>query len=77
MTGIDKFIDIFGGSFSAYGQTRKTDEFDDRGKHKTKSFIIKKTPSTKMFQDHLDGQDIPEELFKPFEGNQTKITRRN
>ena len=43
MTGIDKFIDIFGGSFSAYGQTRKTDEFDDRGKHKTKSFIIKKS----------------------------------
>ena len=24
-----------------------------------------------------NGQDIPEELFKPFEGNQTKITRRN
>jgi hypothetical protein len=24
-----------------------------------------------------NGQDVPEELFKPFEGNQTKITRRN
>ena len=24
-----------------------------------------------------NGQDVPTELFKPFEGNQTKITRRN
>ena len=24
-----------------------------------------------------NGQDVPEELFKPFAGNQTKITRRN
>jgi uncharacterized protein YfcZ (UPF0381/DUF406 family) len=24
-----------------------------------------------------NGQDVPDELFKPFEGNQTKITRRN
>ena len=24
-----------------------------------------------------NNQDVPEELFKPFEGNQTKITRRN
>ena len=24
-----------------------------------------------------NGQEVPEELFKPFEGNQTKITRRN
>ena len=37
----DKFINIFEGSYSAYGQTRKTEEFDERGKHKTKSFIIK------------------------------------
>jgi hypothetical protein len=57
MTELDKFIDIFGGSFSAYGQTKKTEEFDDRGKHKTKSFIIKQVPSTQMFQDHLNGKD--------------------
>ena len=57
MTELDRFLNIFAGSFSAYGQTRKTDEFDDRGKHKTKSFIIKKTPSTQMFQEHLDGKD--------------------
>ncbi len=23
------------------------------------------------------GKEVPEDLFKPFEGNQTKITRRN
>ena len=57
MTELDKFIDIFGGSFSAYGQTRKTNEFDDRGKHKSKSFIIKQTPTTKMFEEHLEGKD--------------------
>ena len=54
MTDIDKFLNIFAGSFSAYGQTRKTDEFDDRGKHKTKSFIIKKQPTDQMFQEHLE-----------------------
>ena len=57
MTELDKFLNIFAGSFSAYGQTRKTDEFDDRGKHKTKSFIIKQKPTTQMFQEHLDGKD--------------------
>lgn len=57
MTELDKFIDIFGGSFSAYGQTRKTDEFDDRGKHKTRSFIIKQPPTIKMFEEHLEGKD--------------------
>ena len=41
MSDVDKFINIFEGSYSAYGQTRKTEEFDERGKHKTKSFIIK------------------------------------
>ena len=28
MSDVDKFINIFEGSYSAYGQTRKTDEFD-------------------------------------------------
>ena len=49
MTELDRFLNIFAGSFSAYGQTRKTDEFDDRGKHKTKSFIIKNTVSFLFF----------------------------
>ena len=57
MTDVDKFINIFEGSYSAYGQTRKTDEFDERGKHKTKSFIIKQKPTKQMFFDHLKGKD--------------------
>ena len=57
MTELDKFINIFEGSYSAYGQTRKTEEFDERGKHKTRSFIIKKTPTKQMFQEHLNGKD--------------------
>ena len=57
MSDIDKFINIFEGSYSAYGQTRKTNEFDERGKHKTRSFIIKKSPTKKMFMDHLMGKD--------------------
>ena len=57
MTELEKFINIFEGSYSAYGQTRKTEEFDERGKHKTRSFIIKKTPTKQMFQEHLDGKD--------------------
>ena len=48
MTDVDKFINIFEGSYSAYGQTRKTEEFDERGKHKTKSFIIKKNHQTNV-----------------------------
>jgi hypothetical protein len=57
MIEIKKFINIFEGSNNAYGQTRKTNEYDDRGKHKTKSFIIKQPPTEKMWQDHLDGVD--------------------
>jgi hypothetical protein len=57
MTDVDKFINIFEGSYSAYGQTRKTDEFDERGKHKTRSFIIKNRPTKQMFEDHLMGKD--------------------
>ena len=54
---IQKFKKIFEGSSNAYGQTRKTDEYDDRGKHKTRS-IIKKDPVTeKMWIDHLKGVD--------------------
>ena len=57
MADVDKFINIFEGSYSAYGQTRKTDEFDERGKHKTRSFIIKNRPTKQMFEDHLMGKD--------------------
>ena len=57
MTDIKKFKDIFEGSNSAYGQTRKTNEYDERGKHKTKSFIVKQPVTDKMWQDHLAGVD--------------------
>ena len=57
MTDIKKFKNIFEGSESAYGQTRKTEEYDERGKHKTKSFITKQAPTDKMWQDHLQGVD--------------------
>ena len=58
MTDVEKFINIFEGSYSAYGQTRKTEEFDERGKHKTKSFIIKqRLYQTNVHEDHLMGKD--------------------
>jgi hypothetical protein len=57
MAEINKFKNIFEGSFSAYGQTRKTNEYDERGKHKTKSFIVKQAVTDKMWQDHLNGVD--------------------
>ena len=53
MTDVDKFINIFEGSYSAYGQTRKTNEFDERGKHKTKSFIIKQ--NLNLREENLKG----------------------
>ena len=54
---IQKFKKIFEGSSNAYGQTRKTDEYDDRGKHKTKSTIKKYPVTEKMWVDHLNGVD--------------------
>ena len=72
MIELDKFINIFAGSYSAYGQTRKTDEFDERGKHKTKSFIIKKTPNKQMFQEHLDGKEPALGIIPINESNKCK-----
>jgi len=40
MIELKKFINIFEGLNSAYGQTVKTDQFSEKGKHKTKSFTI-------------------------------------
>ena len=72
MSDVDKFINIFEGSYSAYGQTRKTEEFDERGKHKTKSFIIKKTPTKQMFMDHLLGKDPALGIIPINEANKCK-----
>ena len=51
------FKDIFEGLDSAYGQTIKTDQFDERGKHKTKSYTVNKKPLIKLWEDHLKGTD--------------------
>ena len=54
---IERFRKIFEGLDSAYGQTIKTDQFDERGKHKTKSYTVNKVPVTKIWEDHLKGTD--------------------
>ena len=51
------FKSIFEGLDSAYGQTIKTDQFDERGKHKTKSYTVGQVPVIKIWQDHLKGTD--------------------
>ena len=57
MIEIKKFKNIFEGSYNAYGQTRKTEEYDERGKHKTKSVITKQSVTDQMWADHLLGSD--------------------
>ena len=51
------FKDIFEGLDSAYGQTIKTDQFDERGKHKTKSYTVSQAPVFKIWEEHLKGTD--------------------
>ena len=51
------FKNIFEGLDTAYGQTVKTDQFDERGKHKTKSYTVNKKPLIKLWEDHLKGTD--------------------
>ena len=38
---LERFKQIFSGLEIAYGQTKKTDDFSETGKHQTKSFTIK------------------------------------
>ena len=51
------FKNIFEGLDTAYGQTIKTDQFDERGKHKTKSYTVNKVPIPKIWEEHLKGAD--------------------
>ena len=51
------FKGIFEGLDSAYGQTIKTDQFDERGKHKTKSYTVSQVPVPKIWEEHLKGTD--------------------
>ena len=46
---IERFRKIFEGLDSAYGQTIKTDQFDERGKLKTKSYTVNKVQITKIY----------------------------
>ena len=57
MIELDKFIKIFQGLSSAYGQTVKTDQFSEKGKHKTKSFTISNPVTKKLWREHLEGKD--------------------
>ena len=57
MIELDKFIKIFEGLTSAYGQTVKTDQFSEKGKHKTKSFTISNPVTKKLWREHLEGKD--------------------
>ena len=57
MIELDKFIKIFEGLDSAYGQTVKTDQFSEKGKHKTKSFTISNPVTKKLWREHLEGKD--------------------
>ena len=57
MTELEKFINIFEGLDSAYGQTVKTDQFSEKGKHKTKSFTISNPVTKKLWEEHLKGSD--------------------
>jgi len=52
MVELDKFIKIFEGLTTAYGQTIKTDQFSEKGKHKTKSFTIS-NPVTKNYGENI------------------------
>ena len=57
MSELEKFINIFEGLNSAYGQTVKTDQFSEKGKHKTKSFTISNPVTKKLWEEHLKGSD--------------------
>jgi len=57
MDDLERFKEIFSGLSTAYGVTKKTNEFDARGKHKTKSFIFKEKPAKHLWQAHLDGKE--------------------
>ena len=57
MKELEKFIEIFEGLDCAYGITRKSNQFDDRGKNKTESFTILKPPTKNLWKKHLEGED--------------------
>ena len=57
MKELEKFKNIFEGLDCAYGITKKSSHFDERGKNKTESFTIPKPPIQSLWNDHLEGKD--------------------
>lgn len=54
---LEKFKEIFEGLDCAYGITKKSAQFTEKGKNKTESFTIHKPPITQLWNDHLIGKD--------------------
>ena len=54
---MEKFKNIFSGLNSAYGQTKNTGQFDEDGKHETKSVTTRSQVTNQLWKDHLDGKE--------------------
>ena len=54
---LEKFKEIFEGLDCAYGITKKSTQFTEKGKNKTESFTIHKPPIEQLWNDHLIGKD--------------------
>ena len=57
MKELEKFKEIFEGLDCAYGITKKSTQFTEKGKNKTESFTIHKPPIKQLWNDHLIGKD--------------------
>ena len=57
MKELEKFKEIFEGLDCAYGITKKSTQFTEKGKNKTESFTISKPPIKQLWNDHLIGKD--------------------
>ena len=57
MKELEKFKEIFEGLDCAYGITKKSTHFTEKGKNKTESFTIHKPPIKPLWNDHLIGKD--------------------
>ena len=57
MKELEKFKEIFEGLDCAYGITKKSTQFTEKGKNKTESFTIHKPPIKPLWNDHLIGKD--------------------
>ena len=51
MKELEKFKEIFEGLDCAYGITKKSTQFTEKGKNKTESFTISKPPIKQLWND--------------------------